>query len=137
MAALVRAGASYYSDEYAVLDERGYVHPYPKLLSLRTGDGGRPQRRPASELGGPTGQEPAPVGLVLLTHYREGARWRPRTLSPGQAVLGMLEHTVPARDRPETALAVLGRVAERAHVIKSPRDEAPRAAERVLKLLDR
>ena len=28
VAELVRAGAIYYSDEYAVLDEQGRVHPY-------------------------------------------------------------------------------------------------------------
>ena len=32
VAALVRAGATYFSDEFAVLDERGAVHPYPKPL---------------------------------------------------------------------------------------------------------
>jgi len=38
--ALVRAGAEYYSDEFAVLDARGRVHPYP--LPPREADG-RPQ----------------------------------------------------------------------------------------------
>src|SRR6266700_1389758 len=35
VAALVRAGATYYSDEYAVFDARGRVHPYARKLSLR------------------------------------------------------------------------------------------------------
>jgi len=34
-AELVRRGALYYSDEYAVLDDKARVHPFPKLLSLR------------------------------------------------------------------------------------------------------
>src|SRR6266576_550620 len=33
---LLRAGATYYSDEYAVLDERGLVHPYPRPLGFRS-----------------------------------------------------------------------------------------------------
>src|SRR6185295_10176403 len=33
--ALVRAGATYYSDEYAVFDMHGRVHPFPKPLSIR------------------------------------------------------------------------------------------------------
>ena len=37
--ALGRAGALYYSDEYAPLDGEGFVHPYPKPLSLRKGGG--------------------------------------------------------------------------------------------------
>ena len=47
---LVRAGATYYSDEYAVLDARGRVHPYPRPLGMRSlvrnkeGFGGRNRR---------------------------------------------------------------------------------------------
>ena len=35
VAALVKAGAIYYSDEYAVLDERGRVHKYTRRLGIR------------------------------------------------------------------------------------------------------
>ena len=41
VARLVTSGATYYSDEYAVLDEQGRVLPYPRAMSLR-----RPQRAP-------------------------------------------------------------------------------------------
>src|SRR5262245_9461677 len=37
VAALLRLGATYYSDEYAVLDGRGQVHPYARRISLRRG----------------------------------------------------------------------------------------------------
>ena len=36
VSALVKAGADYYSDEYAVLDHRGLVHPYPRALRVRS-----------------------------------------------------------------------------------------------------
>ena len=36
---LVRAGATYYSDEYAVFDSRGRVHPFAQQLAQRLGDG--------------------------------------------------------------------------------------------------
>ena len=39
VAALVRAGATYYSDEYAVIDTQGRVHPYPRPLMIRTETG--------------------------------------------------------------------------------------------------
>ena len=42
--ALVEAGATYYSDEYAVLDKRGRVHPYARPLSMRPIGGGRPTK---------------------------------------------------------------------------------------------
>src|SRR6059058_4219429 len=35
---LIEAGASYYSDEYAVLDEKGCVHSYPRPLGVRVPD---------------------------------------------------------------------------------------------------
>src|SRR6266545_1899194 len=35
VAELVRADGTYYSDEYAVLDRRGYVHSYARPLSIR------------------------------------------------------------------------------------------------------
>jgi len=35
VAELVKVGASYYSDEYAVIDAHGYVHPFLKPLELR------------------------------------------------------------------------------------------------------
>ena len=37
--ALVAAGARYYSDEYAVLDALGQVHPYARRPSVRTSRG--------------------------------------------------------------------------------------------------
>jgi hypothetical protein len=107
-AALVRAGAVYYSDRYAVLDARGRVHPYPRPLALGDESGGRPPRLPAEALGGRTGTKPLPVGLVALTGDRPGARWRPRALSAGRAVLGLLGHTVQARLCPGAVLATLG-----------------------------
>src|SRR6185295_19741358 len=35
VAELVKAGATYYSDEYAVFDSRGRVYPFPKPLEMR------------------------------------------------------------------------------------------------------
>src|SRR5260370_23490113 len=104
VAALLRAGATYYSDEYAVLDARGRVHPFAKPLSLRQSEGEPPRRLPAEALGGRTGVDPLPVGLVAVTEYRPGKRWRPRPLSSGRAVLALLAHTVPPRRRPATAM---------------------------------
>src|ERR1700693_1845499 len=79
--ALVKAGASYYSDEFAVLDERGRVHPYPIPLGIRPGRDGAPRMKcRVEELGGVAGVGPLPVGLVLITRYVSGTRFRPRPL---------------------------------------------------------
>ncbi len=130
--ALVEAGATYYSDEYAVLDERGRVHPYLKPLSMRENGGGRPMKIHPEALGGTTGVRPLPVGLVVATSYREGARWRPRQLLPGRAVMALLAHTVSARRKPERALTTLRQVVADALVLKGARGEADEIAEALL-----
>ena len=130
--ALVEAGATYYSDEYAVLDKHGRVHPYAKALSMRQNGGGRPKRIPPEALGGKTGVRPLPVGLVVATGYRPGVRWRPRPLSPGRAVMELLNHTVPARRDPERVLATLRSATADATVLKGARGEAAEIAETLL-----
>src|SRR5205814_290720 len=61
VAALVEAGAAYYSDEYAVLDERGRVHPFAKPISIRGAHGGRGRRLPVAALGGRAGTRPIKI----------------------------------------------------------------------------
>jgi hypothetical protein len=107
VAALVSAGATYYSDEYAVLDERGRVHPYPKPLSLRAVPGGMATQHPVETLGRSAGSTPLTIGLVVVSQYKAGAVWRPRRLSTGHGVLALLANTVSASRQPTVALATL------------------------------
>jgi hypothetical protein len=137
VAELVRAGALYLSDEFAVLDEGGCVHPFAKPLSIR-GPGGcdvHARRRPVEDLGGRAGRRPLPVGLVALVEHRPGASWAPRVLSRGEAVIEMLAHTVPARLRPEHSLRALERAVSEATVLKGERGEAIDLAPLLLRLL--
>jgi hypothetical protein len=128
VAALLARGASYLSDEFAVVDGRGRMHPYPRPLSLRNADGsGVPTR--ADALGARTEDRPLPVGLVAVARYEAGARWAPRTLSPGHALLEMLSNSVTVRKRPEQSLAALERIALTAHSLKGKRGEAAETAE--------
>lgn len=108
VSALVRAGGIYYSDEYAVLDARGRVHPYSRPLRVRVDEPPGVRRVRPEELGGRSGSRPLPVGLILFTRYRPGARWRPRALGPGPAALGLLANTVPAIRKPQTVMATFG-----------------------------
>jgi len=138
VAELVKAGADYYSDEFAVLDSRGHVFPFPKPLSIR-GPGGcdlHARRRTAEDLGGVSGRRPLKVGLVVLAHHRPGSTWRPSRLSAGRAVLEMLAHTVPARLRPEASLEALERAVENALVLRGKRGEAEETARQLLDWLD-
>jgi hypothetical protein len=135
VAALLRAGATYYSDEYAVLDGRGRVHPYARPLSLRDREDGRATRYQVEALGGRTGKQPLPVGLMVMSRYKPGAAWRPRPLSPGQAALALLQHTVSARRQPAAALAMLQKVVLQARVLTSGRGEAEAVVPAILRYL--
>lgn len=136
VAELVRAGATYYSDEYAVLDARGRVHPFYKPLELRAEGEFRQTKITAAELGGHSGKKPLPVGLVLMTQFKNGARWRPRKLSPGEGVLEMLFNTVSARRSPGKALATLQRVTALADVLKGVRGNANEVVPAVLRRVE-
>lgn len=128
VAALVQAGARYYSDEYAVLDEGGLVHPYPRPLRLRRGDGLAPGQRLDADLGS-ADSESAAVGAIALTRYRPGFEWKPRRVSRGQGIVALMAQTIPARERPEQSLRVLGRAVTAATVLEGDRGEAASVAE--------
>ena len=132
---LVRAGAVYYSDEYAVLDARGLVHPFAQPVALREPGGTTQQMVPIESVGGVAGRTPLPVGLVVLSQYGPGKRWRPRTLSPSQGVLELLANTVSARRAPQAAVQALGKVVASARVIKTCRGEAREAVGHVFDAL--
>lgn len=132
--ALLRAGADYFSDEYAVLDPQGRVHPYPRRLSLRR-PGGRPLRCGPEEFGARTGAGPLPLALIALTKFQPGARWHPRPVAPGPAALEVLNHTVCACSQPVQAMSTLFRAVPAATVLKGVRGEADAAADVLLRHL--
>lgn len=136
VAALVKAGAIYYSDEYAVLDLNGWVHSYPRRLSIRQGEGKRTKRCPVEVLGGIAGEKPIPIGLIVQTQYQSGAQWSPQKISGGQAVLTLLDNTLIARLRPEFALPILGKAVSGAVILKSQRGEAEETAKALLQDFD-
>jgi uncharacterized membrane protein YphA (DoxX/SURF4 family)/thiol-disulfide isomerase/thioredoxin len=103
---LVRAGATYYSDEYAAIDEQGLVHPYPS-----------------------PGPEPLPIEAVILASYKPGAVWHPRGLSRGEAIVALISHAVPAQERPEeTMLAITRALAPGPPTFTGDRGEADSVA---------
>src|SRR5439155_17510488 len=59
---LIEAGASYYSDEYAVLDERGRVHAYPRPLGVRVPNSPIAKKVLPDEIGASVGAKPLRVG---------------------------------------------------------------------------
>ena len=138
VAELVRNGASYYSDEFAIFDEKGLVHPFARPLSMRMDDGSyRTYKLTVEDLGGTYGKDPIPVGLVLLTGYEPNRKWRPKILSPGKGVLEMIPFTLPIRAQPDFSMRVLNNIASSATIALSRRGSADKFAKTLLNFVDK
>jgi hypothetical protein len=127
VAALVRAGAEYYSDEYAVFDTEGRVLPYPKPLGMRRSHGSVERIAPR-RLGGEVGTRPLRLGLVLSTSYRAGASFAPREQGLGSAILCLIDNTLVVRAKPRLALDTLAAAVKGAQMAAGERGEAEDAA---------
>lgn len=128
VAALVRAGATYYSDEFAILDAEGRVNQYREPIALR----GLVEPPPIDH---EAVRQPIPVGLVALALYKPRAQWSPRPLSRGAGVLAMVEHALPVRDRPAETLSVLARALDGAVILEGDRGDADQTAPLLLEAL--
>jgi len=137
VAELVKAGAAYLSDEFAVI-RGGRVVPYPKALSVRDPHA-RDRQRPVgvSALGGWQQRRPIPVGLVVLTRFERGAAGRVRRLPRGRALLSLLSHAVAARITPQEVLGALEGLVRSAPVVRVKRGDARSAARRILGWMER
>ncbi len=131
VAEFVRAGATYYSDEFAVLDAEGLVHPYAKPLSIRL-NGFSQVDHAVESLGGSQGTDPLRIKTVLLCSYSPGAHWSPEVISGGDAVLAMLANTVPAQERPAQSLSAVKKALEGAVVVEGERGDAAEVVEDIL-----
>ncbi|HEY5184170.1 MAG TPA: hypothetical protein VIM19_04510 [Actinomycetes bacterium] len=135
VAALVRAGATYYSDEYTVLDPQGLIRPYARMLSIRPPNGSPPRRVTAEDIGGHTGTQPVQMALVAHLRYDAAAGWAVEELSRGRAAMALLDNTVPARTRPVEVMDHLQAATDGVCGLTGTRGEAHDAAGRLLSLL--
>ena len=127
---LIRAGAVYLSDEFALLDDHGLVHSFARPLLLRTRSG--KVAYSVNELGARTADAPLPVGVVVFTNYLHGTNFEPCRLTAGHGVLELVKHIVAVRTRPNRALRIATSVASRCPFLCSPRGEARSTAAAVL-----
>ncbi len=138
VAEFVRRGAIYYSDEYAILDKLGQLHPFPRLISLRDfTDGFRRNDVSAESIGGDIGVNPIPVSYVMLLQYQANARFAPQILSHGNGLLQLIPQAISLRFKSKFTLEVLNTVANNAIVLKSLRGEAKNTVAKIIKLVDK
>lgn len=135
-AALLRAGASYFSDEYAVIDSEGMVHPYARDLQVRRpGEEHQIGIAPAEFGCVAAANLPASVALVVFARYLPEAQWAPQPISRGMAVLEMLRHTIPVQRTPGRVMAALSRMVEYATAWTTDRGDADLAAGALLQMM--
>jgi hypothetical protein len=126
-------GATYFSDEYAVIDPHGLVHPYPRALSIRRDPGLRQKRIALKMSGAASLVKPLPIGVIAISNYVPEGKWRPHRITQGRAALAMLANTICARAQPEFALSMLPRIAAQAVVLKGTRGEADQMVQELIR----
>ena len=126
--ALVRAGAVYYSDEYAVLDDLGRVHPFARPLAPR-GDDDLPTATASTQI---EGRRPLPISHVVATRFIAGAEWRPQFLTRAETFMALLRNTVAVRSVPDRAMRALQASVATASGHESARGDAAATARALL-----
>jgi hypothetical protein len=132
--ALMREGAEYYSDDYAVIDPNGFVSPCPRPLWIRRSRQLR-QDGVFQEPGVVLDRAPLPIRSIIVTEYQPGAAWQPRRLTPGEAVLALLANAPAARHQPGYLLRTFGVTARGAVTWSGPRGDAAQFARDLLNQL--
>jgi hypothetical protein len=131
---MLRLGATYYSDEFAVVDNSGLVHPFPRPLGIREDTSYAQNKYSAAMLGATSGIKPLPMGMTVICKYEAGTQWQPAPLSRGQGALELLGNSVAARSHPQQTLERLQKLVSQAVFIKGTRGEAHEAAASILSL---
>ena len=131
--ALVGCGATYFSDEYAVL-EGNIVQPFPARLPDWSAPGS-PLSYWLDEFSNERAPKPVPVGLVLFAPYQGGAVFKPKLLSRGKSLLEMFKLAVASQRQPERVLRALEAVSRRCSALEGVRGDAQSAATYLLERL--
>ena len=85
----------------------GDVHPFARPLAIRDGSSASTAACRPRHWAPRPGRRRLPIGLVLVTSYRAGARWRPRRLTAARTLLALMRHTVAARGNPAHSMPIL------------------------------
>lgn len=137
-AELVRQGAEYLSDDFAVLDADANVYPWARPLAMRTDEVKfRPFELTVSELGGRSAVGPLPVKFVILTRYEPEDQEPLSVLSPGSGVMQMMPFALSLNSRPQFSLKVLHNIATRAIIASGRRGSAEVFAKTLLNFVDK
>ena len=134
VAELLRRGAELLSDEYALIDQEGRVHSYPRPLLLRDNNLQQSPVLPA-ELGSRFTKEPVPVGWILALEYRPESAWEVREVPQSEGLMILLRNTPhPLAESPEMVDSFLHAVSG-AMCFAGSRGDAVQGADQILRLI--
>lgn len=122
-------GATYYSDEYALLDRDAYLHPYVRDPHVRSAPGGRGIPTPIATYTDRVGTEPVRVAGVIVARRVPGENWAPEDREARDCALFLLDNAVGARVRTPAVMDVVGAVAEAAWCVEGARDGVAEVSE--------
>jgi hypothetical protein len=129
----LRRGATYFSDEYALIDAEGCVHPYPRPLLVR--DGGDEQHPVlACALDAPVGDAPLPLGSIFAIAYKPESGWSVAAMSQGEAVMMLLGNTPHTLRESPQMVGVFQHAVSNARCFAGTRGEAADAVDHILSL---
>ena len=131
---MLRLGATYYSDEFAVVDNFGKVHPFSRPLGIREDFTFAQTKYSAETFGATSGVRSLPLGGVVFCKYRAGARWKPAAISHGQGALELMGSSIAVRINPLHTLRRIQKLVKGAVFLKGARGEASDSAASILNM---
>lgn len=132
-AALLEAGADFYADDLAMLDDEGRLCPAPEHVLLRSDDGHQSPHAPA-HFGAAAGLEPLPLRYAAFVRYASEPSLPLDEIRRAEALTRLLAHTPAARHTPKRTLDVLSQALSGARCFAGIRGEASVFAERLLRV---
>lgn len=132
VAAFVKAGARYFSDDLVPIDARLRAHPFPRPIGIRPARGGAATRTSLKALGLEPAKRARPIALIWCGSFDSLAAASTFTpQSAAQAFAALLAHAPGAQVRPEVIVPILAGVARTVPVFVGVRGEAREMVEAV------
>lgn len=128
-------GATYFSDEYALIDGAGQVFPYARPILLRKEGAYTPPALP-QQWNAESGSGPAKIGWIFSLQYRESAGWNVQPIPQSVALLSLLKNTPQVLADSPNLVPSFEKAVAGAACYAGERGSAVEAVDRILALID-